>query len=441
MTHQQYGTAKPTRRRALGSCALALALGLAGGGALAQSPFPEGTTLTYWGGLIFSDEANQLLVDEITAWGDANGVETEVVMINQNETVQRVSAGVAAGTMPDAMDMSNDLMQLLARQDVFVPLDDLYAEIGAAQGDWYDAVAAATDTTPSAGARYGVPFGVSGNLLLRRIDLTEPAGFAEPPSTWAELAEQAAAVQAPPVFGLGLALSNVGDANVQLSVMQSYGGRIADDAGTTVTIVSDETRAYLEWLESAWDQGLFPPGNTTWDGGGDNQAYLSGQAAFIANTGSVGIAARNDDPELFEASAFSSLPAGPMGTISPIAPQVRVIPATSSNVEAAKALILHLASPDFMDAYFKAAIYGPVLQGQAELPAFDGSDAIRVGLLDLVENGTAPGYPDVYNAAFAEVYTTFIIPRMAQRVTVDDWDLDRAMEEAQEQAQAIYDKY
>jgi multiple sugar transport system substrate-binding protein len=28
-------------------------------------------------------------------------------------------------------------------------------------------------------------------------------------------------------------------------------------------------------------------GAATWDGAGDNQAYLSGQAAFIAKTGSV----------------------------------------------------------------------------------------------------------------------------------------------------------
>ena len=79
------------------------------------------------------------------------------------------------------------------------------------------------------------------------------------------------------------------------------------------TIKSEETRAYLTWLKDAWDKGLFPPGTTTWDGAGDNQAYLSGQAAFIANTGSVGIAAKKDDPELFEASAFSPLPAGPKG--------------------------------------------------------------------------------------------------------------------------------
>jgi multiple sugar transport system substrate-binding protein len=35
----------------------------------------------------------------------------------------------------------------------------------------------------------------------------------------------------------------------------------------------------------------------------------------------------------------------------------------------------------------------------------------------------------------------FIIPKMAQRVVVDGWDFDKAMDEAQAAAQAIYDKY
>ena len=91
--------------------------------------------------------------------------------------------------------------------------------------------------------------------------------------------------------------------------------------------------------------GVFPPGNATWDGAGDNQAYLSGQAAFIANTGSVGIAAKDEDPELFEATDYSPLPAGPEGVISPINLQLRAIPKTAQNPDAAKALIEHLAQP------------------------------------------------------------------------------------------------
>ncbi len=419
---------------------LALATAI-GSGAMAQDKPFAGTKLTYWGGLIFSDDANKLLVDEITAWGAANDVETEVVMINQNETVQKVSAAVESGTLPDALDVGLDLLLLMSAQGVFLTIDDVYERVGEANGGWYEPIALATDTTALAGGRTGLPFGASGNLLLRRTDILDPAGFTEAPTTWAELVDQAEAVTEGTVYGMGLALSNVGDGNMQIAVMQSFGGRLADDEGKTVTIKSDETRNYLAWVKDAWDRGVFPPGVATWDGAGDNQAYLSGQAAFIANTGSVGIAARSQDPELYEVTKYTALPGGPVMTVSPMGPNARAIPATSQNPEAAKALIEHLSRPEFMNAYFETAIYGPVLKGQAELPAFTGDNPILLGLLDLVQNGTAPGYPDLYNAAYADAYSNFIVPKMVQRVVIDGWDFDRAMDEAQAQAQAIYDKY
>ncbi|HEV2514351.1 MAG TPA: extracellular solute-binding protein [Devosia sp.] len=428
-----------SRRRVLTTAAGGLALAAASG--FPMPAIAQTKKLTYWGGMILSDVANKMLVDTITAWGAANGIETEVVMINQNETTQRVSAAVSSNTMPDALDVGLDLLLLLSRQNQFVLIDELYKKVGEAQGGWFEGLDRAADTSALAGGRTGLPFGISGNLLLRRKDLLEPAGFAEPPATWEELVTQATAVDASPVSGLGLALSNVADGNVQMSVLQSYGGRIADDAGKKVTIKSEETRTYLTWLKDAWDKGVFPPGNTTWDGGGDNQAYLSGQAAFIANTGSVGIAASKDDPELFEASAFSPLPAGPKGQITPITPQARAITKGSVVQDEAKALLEHLSNPEFMNAYFNVAIYGPVLKNQEQLQAFDGTNSILTGLLGLAKAGTAPAYPDIYNAAYADVSSNFIVPKMAQRVVIDSWDFDKAMDEAQSSAQAIYDKY
>jgi multiple sugar transport system substrate-binding protein len=428
-----------TRRRVLGTAASSLAIAAAG-----SFPMPaiaQSKKLTYWGGLIFSDDANTLLTDTINAWGQANGVATEVVMINQNETVQKVSAAVSSNTMPDAMDIGLDLLNLLSRQDQFITIDDLYTKIGTAQGGWYDGVGLATDTTQAAGGRTGIPYGVNGNLLLRRKDLLEPAGFTEAPKTWEELVAQAVAINQSPVSGLGLALSNVGDANVQVAVAQSYGARIADDAGKKVTIKSEEMRTYLTWLKDAWDKGVFAPGSTTWDGAGDNQAYLSGQAGFIANTGSVGIAAKKDDPELYDSSAFSPLPSGPKGTISPVSVNLRAISKNSGSKDEALALLEHLSSPEFMNAYFNVAIYGPVLKSQEKLQAFDGTNPILTGLLGLSQTGTAPAYPDVYNAAWADLSSNFIIPKMCQRVVVDGWDFDRAMDEAQSQGQIIYDKY
>ena len=127
--------------------------------------------------------------------------------------------------------------------------------------------------------------------------------------------------------------------------------------------------------------------------------------------------------------------------MSPINPNSRVIPKSSKNQETAKALLAHLASPEFMKAYYAEAIYGPVLNDQAKFDIFNGSNPILSGLLDLVQKGTPPAYPDVFNAAYADMSTNFIVPKMAQRVVIDGWDFDKAMDEAQTQAQAIYDKY
>lgn len=434
-------TGSRTRRRMLGATAAAATLAV-GTNAFAQAPaIRRGTRLTYWGGLIFSDKANKLLVETINKWGSDNGVTTEVVMVNQNETTRQVSAAMAASTMPDALDLGLDLLLLLARQNVLQPIDDVFARVGQAQGGWYPSIADATDTTRvGAGGRMGVPFGASGNLLLRRRDILDAAGLKQPPATWVELVEQSVKVHKPPLFAMGLALSNVGDGNAMVGVLQSYGGRIADDAGRNAAIKSEQTREFLRWVKGAWDRRLFPPGVTTWDGAGDNQAYLAGQAVFIANTGSVGIAARTQDPQLAKDTGYSSLPGGPRGVVSPIGPNVRAIPRTSRNPEAAKELIAHLSNPQFANAYFADAIYGPVLKNQAKLASFTGNDPILGGLLDLVERGTAPGAPDVFNAGFADAWANFVVPRMIQRVVVDSWDLDRAMDEAQAAIQAIYDR-
>jgi multiple sugar transport system substrate-binding protein len=424
-----------SRRAAL----VAAAGTLTAGGALAQPAVRRGTRLTYWGGLIFSDRANRMLTEAINRWGAANGVTTEVVMVNQNETTRQVSAAIAAGTLPDAFDLSLDLLQLLARQNVLLPIDDLYTRIGTALGGWFPAIANSSDTP---GGRVGVPFGASGNMLLRRKDLLDRAGLPNPPTTWVELVEQCVRVNRPPFHALGLALSNVGDGNGMVSTMQSFGGRIADDAGRQVTIKSEETRTFLAWVKDAWDKRLFPPGVTTWDGAGDNNAYLSGQTAFIANTGSVGIAARTQDPELFQNTGYSSLPGGPRGVVSPITPQLRAISRTSRNPDAAQALIEHLAQPEFMNGYFENAIYGPAAQGQVSMAAFrGGNNPILGGLLELVQKGTAPAAPDTYNAAYADMMANFVVPRMIQRVVVDNWSFDRAMDQAQTFTQTIYDKY
>jgi multiple sugar transport system substrate-binding protein len=392
--------------------------------------------------LIFSDVANKMLEDKIKEWGASKGIEVEVVMINQNETQQKVSAAVEAGTLPDALDMGTGLMQLLAKNGQLEGVDDVFKEIGDAHGGWLESAANSVDPEKYGGKVWGVPFGLSGNLLNRRDDLLTAKGFADAPKTWEELGQMAAAANDPAkqIYGMGFALSNVGDGNLTATMLQTWGGRIADDEGKTCTLDSAETRAFMEWITGLYDRGLFPPGATTWDGAGDNNAYLAGQAVFIANPGSVYLNIKQNDPDLLAGSKYSGLPAGPKMTLQPYGPNVRAIPTTSKNKELAKDLLKYLADDAFMAEYFANAIYGPVLTSQLSAPVFKESP-VHVGLLDVAQKGTPPGFPEVDNPALAEFNANFLVPKMIQRVVVDKKSIDEAITETQAACQAIYDKY
>ncbi len=402
-------------------------------------------TFTYWGGLIFSEAANNLLVERIEQWGEERGIPVDVVMINQNETVQRVSAAVEAGTLPDALDMGGDLLLLLSQNGQLEPLTDLYGEIGEEHGGWLAAAEANSDPEVYGGEIYGIPFSAGGNVLFRRNDMLEPAGYTEAPETWEELSEMALAGQTPdanpPVYGMGFALSsNAGDANLTTTMMQSWGGRVADDEGVDCMVDSQETRDFLTWITGAYSEGAFPPDATTWDGAGDNTAYQSGNVIFIANPGSVYLYMLDNDPELGESSLYSALPAGPAMRLAPASSNYRAIPSTSNYSDEAKDLFMYLAEDEFMQEYYANAIYGPVLTSELEFPIFTESP-VHAGLLDLALYGTPGPVPDVNNAAFAEYQTNYITPKMVQRVVVDGLSVDEAVLEAQSSCQAIYDKY
>ena len=160
----------------------------AGGEAVSESD-----PLTYWVGLTFSDEGNQMVVDRIKQFGEEKGIPVEAVVINQNEMVQKLSAAIEAGNLPDGVDIGTDFALLMAERDLLVPVDDLYAKIGEAQGGWLNAPQTNASLPDFGGTFYGIPYGTGGNVLYRRVDVLEAAGFTEAPATWMELSEMSAA--------------------------------------------------------------------------------------------------------------------------------------------------------------------------------------------------------------------------------------------------------
>lgn len=400
-------------------------------------------TFSYWIGLTFPESSNELEAARIKAWGDNLGIKTDIVKVNQNEVVQQTSGAIEAKSLPTAMTVPYDLMSTMATGNQLTPVPETYAAVGGAHGGWLDSIDAATNAKSFGGKVYGVPFGFFGNVLFSRADLLKEKGFTTPPKTWDELLAQSKATQDPPsTYGMGFALSNVLDGNLTTSMMQSFGGRVADDAGQKCTIDSPETANFLGWIKGAFDAGQFPPSAVTWDGAGDNNSFTSGESLFIVNTGSVYQSMKKDDPDLAETSAYSALPAGPSGQVAPVDPRYRVVPSSTSEAGKilAQDLFETLADDTYMASFMENATYGPVLKSQLGYPVFTDSP-VHAGLLEQAEKGTAPAFPDTANAAYSDYQNAFSTPRMVQRVLVDKVAIDKAMAEAQASCQKIYSQH
>jgi ABC-type glycerol-3-phosphate transport system substrate-binding protein len=395
--------------------------------------------------LIFSDIANSAAQDQIKSWGKARGIQVDPVLVNQNNLTAQVTAAVAAGTMPDALDISSGLILQLGAKNL-LNVQSLVDEMSKKYGGW-NAAAAVFDDKGYAGKGLGVPYGVNGNLINRRLDLLKSSGAkTTAPKTWEEL--MVAATTAMPKGGAGFALGNVGDAEgIFRAQFVGYGGRYADDAGKKCTIDSKGSRDFLAFVKKWYDKDAYSASAVTTDGGWDNNLYLGGKTIFIGNPGSVyttllnGSAAWPKNPTLAKNTGFSALPGGPVTRVAPSDAWHRGIPITTKYPELAKDLVRYLMDTRNMQEYYEWAIYGPTLKDYNKFNFWDENvDPVHGGLFDLASNGTSSSYPDVNNAAYAAFGSDFQLSKMVQRHLIDKDSADKTIAEAQAACQKIYDK-
>ncbi|MFZ0216656.1 MAG: extracellular solute-binding protein, partial [Candidatus Dormiibacterota bacterium] len=414
--------------------------GQGGGLALPKGKLPalQGSTFTYWYGLIFSDAANQTEANQIKAWGRLHHINVDAVPVNQNDTVTKVSAALVAHTMPDALDMGDAFAIQLKSSSALENITALKNQIGTANGGWLSDVG--TKQTDPAWA-LGVPYGASGNLLARRTDVLNPLGLTKAPETWAQVVSESQKAQDPPsTYGMGWGFSNVGDSEGWVeAVLHDYGVRIANNAGTSCTLDTQATRNAVSFLANAASKRLMPPGSNVWDGAGNNLAYESGKVLFTEDTGSIYLALKPGS-SLQTGTALSTFPGGPKMRVAPAGAQVRAIPTGSKNKVLAESLIQYLEEPAHLEAYYKSAIYGPVLNNEVKFPVFNNpsQDTVHAALKQLALTGTTNSYPDKNNAAFSEYSNTFQASLMLQAVVVNHEKVDQAVTQAQAACQKIY---
>jgi multiple sugar transport system substrate-binding protein len=131
---------------------------------------------------------------------------------------------------------------------------------------------------------WAIPFTSNAELLYYRSDILSEAG-AQPPRTWAQLADLARTVA--PRYSLsgyaGQFLAYEGLTVNFAEAVQSAGGTILSPDGTRVTIDSPQARNALAFLVNGFHEGWIPPEALSYDEQASQDAFEQGGLLFLNN--------------------------------------------------------------------------------------------------------------------------------------------------------------
>jgi multiple sugar transport system substrate-binding protein len=170
---------------------------------------------------------------------------------------------------------------------------------------------------------------------------------------------------------------------------------------------------------------MLPPGVISWTDASNNEAYLAGNVAYTHNAASVYANAKQDNPELYEATVVLEEAMGPLGErLSGNSGGQFIIARGAPNVEPAKELALYMLQPSvFLPiSTISAGLFLPSYIGYYEMPEVQEQLAADPNLARMGEGalGSYPGLPypaqpsPYFDAIDAQ---TILTDMMAQTVT------------------------
>lgn len=134
------------------------------------------------------------------------------------------------------------------------------------------------DSATYNGTLYALPQNTNGQLLFRNTEL-----IPEAPGTWAELEASCSAAQDASKDCLTLQLKQYEGLTVNtVGFMEGWGGSVLDSSGQ-VTVDSDDSKAGLQALVTAYEDGTISRASTSATEEETNLAFVAGDTAYAIN--------------------------------------------------------------------------------------------------------------------------------------------------------------
>ncbi|MHB1004608.1 MAG: ABC transporter substrate-binding protein [Chloroflexota bacterium] len=406
-------------------------------------------SITIWNSPSFNETADKAIGDVFKAWGDQNNVTVDYQIIagTGSELKNKVTAAIEAKTPPELLFVLSGEAQYYRSQDALQDITDVITSVKDLEGGMYEA---ALTSVGFQGKYFAVPFTVNPWVMHTRDDLLKKAGV-EYPKTWDDMIAMSSKVSSPPqVFTFAFTLGDDNDTSYNfLPLAWTHGGALQNEQGA-LTFKSPGMVEAIKTVKRMWDAKLIPPGAVTWDSSGNNNAFQKGQAVFAYNPNSIyaaieaaskGANATQQDKDLFANTGMYYLPAGPKGSFDEIDVRGFASFKGAKNPAAAKEALKYLVQPAGYAKIIETGLnrWAPVYKNMMDKPQWQ--QPVYKNYKHLMEVGKTIAHAGPPNAAFEEVITTWIIPRMLQDVVNSGKDPEKAMNEAYDKMVEVYKKW
>jgi len=399
--------------------------------------------LTVWNPAALAPQVDKIMQEQCYAYLKQAGIkesEIDYSVIGGPQLLPKLVASLEAGNPPDITRLGSGYVQLYRSQGHLLEVTDLVNKMQKVQGGLFPV---SLGTVMHQGKAYGVPQSVSPWALITRLDVLAAAKV-DPPKTWDEFIEVCKKLQKPPRltgYGMCLGLQNDADNNI-MNMIWGYGGKLVEADNKTVALHSKGTVAAVQLIADMFTKHkIIPKGTIAWDNTGNNKAYQSRQVIFVLNPTSIYAYLAESDKELYDNTGLLPIPAGPAGAIAELSTTEWLLFKHNPYPEVAKGLAEYWMAPENLRVTIEEGDgrWGPPYQGMYDSefwkrPVFQHW---RV----MLESGRQFPSPGTMNAASGEVLATFTLGHMMHRVLVENWEAEKAVEEAHKKVVDIYARY
>jgi multiple sugar transport system substrate-binding protein len=399
--------------------------------------------LIVWSGASLAPQVDKLLKDQFDAYVKQAGLkesEVDYSVIGTGQLLPKLIATLEAGNPPDVTRLGPGNIQLYRSQGHLLDVTDVFEKVQKVPGGLFPFFL--TDAIYQ-GKAYGVPHQVSPWPLVTRMDILEAAKV-EPPKTWDEFVEVCKKLQKPPRltgFGMCLGLHSDTDNNV-MNMIWCYGGKLVEADNKTVALHSKGTVQAVQFIADMYHKHkIIPKGAISYDNTGNNKAYQSRQVIFVLNPTSIYAHLADSDKELYDMTRLLPVPAGPAGAIEALTPGYWGLFRHNPYPEVAKGLVQYYMEPENLRMVMEE---GDGRWGPPYRQMYDNEFWQRPAFQHwrpMLERGRQFPDPGTATPAAGEVLATSVIARMMHRVLVENWEAEKAVEEAHKKTVEIYARH